>query len=77
MNTKTRTVSTRTTVKIAAVAILVVALTGCFEILELNQPSTARTGQSIEVTMEVRTDGPRRQPTPRDRSDEDSVRLGS
>ena len=47
-----------TTAKVALVIVTAITSAGCFEILEIDQPDTARPGQSITVTMEVRTDGP-------------------
>src|SRR6056297_2316860 len=35
-----------------------IILVSCFEILRLEQPEEAKTGEKIQVHMEVRTDGP-------------------
>lgn len=39
------------------IPVLAILLFGCFEIMKIEQPATARPGEGIEVYMEVKTEG--------------------
>jgi len=56
-----KSISNKIKISIILTAVLMLFMS-CFDILELEQPESAKTGKTIQVQMEVRTDGPDENP---------------